>query len=372
MSQLSSLARLVGVATVATVMLVPAAGASSAPSHPFRVAAEPPGTTGGFALVTAVPHSSDAWAFGTNESDGIAPLLGRYHDGKWSHIKIKLGPYGSLGGIAAGSAKVVWADGASEGNSLIVRPLLDQWHGKTFKPVKLPAHLTGSFAAIAASSASNAWAVGSDLFIGSKLVDLHWNGKKWSAVVVSATDTLTAVSTSGPRNAWAISGETLVHWNGKKWANSIDVPASVTLRAIATSSSRHAYAVGYTTNATTMLEKPYILRYNGHKWSRVAAPRPYRSVGLLSVTMHGSAAWAVAQADNASDLQRAVILHTVGGKWKVQKSPVHGLGSLVAVSAESASRVYVVGNWRPDVDSFPETAFAIYNGHSWRTAPSVV
>jgi hypothetical protein len=375
MSAASVVARSLGVATIATVLLIPATGASGAPTHQARLAAQPPGTTGGFGLVAAVPHSSDAWAGGIDESYGIVPLIGRYHDGKWSRIKINIGRYGALAGIAAGSSKVVWAVGDHEGSSAVTTPLIARWHGKSFTRVKLPSTISGAFNAISASAANNAWAVGAVLENGTKPVAEHWNGKKWSAVPVPVADSgvFEAVSTSGPKNAWAVVGQTLVHWNGKKWANAATtVPASVQLRSIATTAPKHAVAVGISTNPTTMVERLYILRLEGNTWRRVAAPHPNRQVTEASVTMHGSAAWIADTGTTPADAEQSAILHSTGGKWKVQRSSVHGDGGLSAVSAESSKRVYAVGSWRPDDDSYPQTVFSIYNGHSWKSVRSVV
>jgi hypothetical protein len=374
MSGASVVARSVGVATVAAVMLIPATGAIGASTHGARLAVQPPGTIGGFGLVSAVPHSSDAWAAGTDESNGIAPLVGRYHDGKWSHIKIDIGRYGTLAGIAAGSSKAVWAVGEHEGSLAVSTPLIARWHGKGFTRIKLPSTISGAFTAVSASAANNAWAVGA-VANGTRPVAEHWNGKKWSAVPVPVADTGTfeAVSTSGPKNAWAVEGQTLVHWNGNKWANSATpIPASVLLRSIATTAPKHAIAVGISTNPTTMAERLYIFSLKGTTWRHVVAPSPNRQVTLASVTMHGSAAWIVDAGTTAADAEQSAVLHSTGGKWKVQRSSVHGDGGLTAVSAESSKRVYAVGTWRPDDDSFPQTVFSIYNGHSWKSVRSVV
>jgi len=79
---------------------------------------------------------------------------------------------GFLNGVAATSARNVWAVGGNGAG----RNLILHWDGTAWKrvPSPNPAGEESVLAGVAALSAANAWAVGS--------VILHWNGRAWKLV----------------------------------------------------------------------------------------------------------------------------------------------------------------------------------------------
>lgn len=361
----STVTRSLGVATVATVMLLPATSATSAPATAqlgVVRASQPPGTAGSFTNVSAVPHSTDVWAFGVDQTKGNTNLVARRHNGAWQREKVDFGK-GTVSAIAAASPKVVWAAGVHGAN----RPWIGRWNGKTFKSAKLARVTSGSFYSMSASSKKNAWAVGhvADPHNGTGFAAEHWNGKKWTPVGVPNL-IMTSVSTTSATNAWATAGAgVLMHWHGKGWLEYTPAPSNVILTSVVAISARKAVAVGYITNRSTGVANTYITRFNGTRWSRVPSANPYHGNQLSAVTAHGSSLWAVGYGVNRVGTSRTLIEHSSGGKWKVQKSPIGGYSSLNGVSAASAKRVYTVGSYRPSTDVDPVTCFAAYNGHSW-------
>jgi hypothetical protein len=346
------------------------------PAVPSAAALKPPaGTSNGSLLaVAAVPHSTDVWTIGSieNELNG-APFSARRHHGHWQRFNgPKIGNFGEVTAIAAGSSKAVWLAGARPDHGPNVLPTIWRWSGKKFVVAKLPKLRSGEVAitSISASSATNAWAVGQMFQPGSsKQVALHWNGKTWAAVAMP--EDATAVATSGPLNAWAIGddGTSLLHWNGKAWSEAAFTPLDVVVNAIATTSPHLAYAVGGRLSPTGS-PLTVIRRFDGKTWSTAPLGTGARGADLLSVSIHGTSAWAVGAHTTANSSLVPVIVHTTGGTWRSQRPAGGNLSdyTLNAVSVASANRAYAVGN--VDTDTANLTFFDAFTGHSWKGEPS--
>jgi hypothetical protein len=352
-----------------------AAGATSPRDAAAKV---PTGTKGQFNAVSAVPHSSDAWALGSvyNSSSGKTRYFeARRHHGHWQRVAAPNlgGSQGVLGTVAAASGRVVWIGGGrQQGHGSIQDfPAIWQWTGKKFVLAKFPPLFAGasSVADLSASSTSNAWGVGEmSPPDDSGFVVLHWNGKKWSTVPVP--EGFRRVSTSGPDNAWAIGLDDdndfgLFHWDGKSWTADGTVPAGVQLDGIATSGPKLAYAVGFNAGGRTV-----IMRFNGTTWSNAKLAKGTKADRLWAVSIHGTSAWAVGYHLTAGDVSVPVILHTTGGTWKSQGAEPKSI-SFADVSAESANRAYAVGAYEHGVEvRTVDTFFDVYAGHSWKPAGS--
>jgi hypothetical protein len=152
---------------------------------PVAVMKPPAGTSNGaFLGIAAVPHSTDVWTMGTIDNGVIGtPFEARRHRGHWQRFNgPKVGNFGEVNAITAGSSKAVWLAGARPHHGSNVLPAIWRRSGKKFVVAKIPKLRSGGFAitSISASSATNAWAVGMMLRPGSNNeVALHWNGKTW-------------------------------------------------------------------------------------------------------------------------------------------------------------------------------------------------
>jgi hypothetical protein len=378
-----STARLISVAGVAVLLLMPTVGAFGAPDARTVVAKKPPpGIPGQIYAVSAVPNSSDAWVI-AGSADGFTAYFALRHNGKWRKVNPGLGHGGVAADVAAGSTTAAWVIGRTSGVAKTNpgKPTLTRWNGKKFRPVKL-AHTNGKVNGVAASSAINAWVFGDPLLStakGSPQVAAHWNGKTWSMVRLPkalGSEGVLAISTSSASNAWAIGMNAagygiLLHWNGKVWKVDGSTGFGVDLASVATSSPKHAVAVGSVN--TSKGSSTYLLSFNGKKWVHVNVPSPGVDPDLVGVTMTGTSAWAVGgytqlvgSGGQGGDVAETMTLHTSGGKWKIQPDAV-GQGRLDGVSAESAKRVYEVGE--RGTSTFI-TSFSIYNGHKWAVEPA--
>ncbi|WP_428660551.1 WD40/YVTN/BNR-like repeat-containing protein [Runella sp.] len=72
-------------------------------------------------------------------------------------------------------------------------------------------------------NADNGWAVGQNATI------LHWDGEKWSEVLIFSSANLLSVFLQDDKNGWAAgSGGTILHWDGTSW-NAENSPTTETL-----------------------------------------------------------------------------------------------------------------------------------------------
>src|SRR5207237_490200 len=132
-----------------------------------------------------------------------------------------------LEGVAAVSAKDVWAVGAGPGGTLT-----EHWNGTQWSIVPSPNPSSGSgiFYAVTAISSNNIWAVGLSFLNNGNEQTLieHWNGSKWSLASfprVNSDYRFYAVSATSASDVWAVGLDgsanlpaPIEHWNGSKWS----------------------------------------------------------------------------------------------------------------------------------------------------------
>jgi hypothetical protein len=123
-----------------------------------------PATGGELRAVTAT-SASDVWAVGDAPgSDGSSQaLIERWNGTTWSVVSSpQVTTPALLSGVAAVSANDVWVVGSQGSDILFFQTLIEHWNGTTWKVVSSPS--PGSFstqlAGVAAVSARNVWAVG--------------------------------------------------------------------------------------------------------------------------------------------------------------------------------------------------------------------
>jgi hypothetical protein len=326
-------------------------------------------------MILAVPLLITAMAV------GISPLADAGARSKSSAMVASLKVSGSLGGVAATSARDAWAVGFTGSKTLILR-----WNGVRWTRVPSPSPgATASLAGVAVTSARSAWAVGTSSnndFTSSKTVILRWNGARWTRVPSpspGAIASLSGVAATSAGSAWAVgttssSGFTsrqtvILRWNGARWTRvrSPSPGAVASLAGVAATSARDAWAVGSTGAGTTL-----ILRWNGAAWNKVMSPSPGIDGGRAGIAA-GSvrSAWAV-----GSRMSRAVFasvtLRWTGSAWKAVRSPVRGgNSSLSGVAASSARTAWAVGyTGYPDVGDPIKTLILRWNGTAWKREPS--
>jgi hypothetical protein len=249
---------------------------------------------------------------------------------------------------------------------------------------------------LAATSKTNAWAVGyhHTLALGTAVLIQHYNGSTWSDVSAPrmklhrpgpgqapTSYLLAAVTALSASDVWAVGehgcenigcGEWPLteHYNGHTWTQ---IPAlkplsNADLFGVAGLNSTHVWAVG----SNDSNETPVILGWGGKAWHLVTAPSPGTDGILYGVTARSSKSiWAVGSyRRTAHRITRPLILHRVGGVWKLVPSPSKGhLSQLTAVAATSAGNVWAVGDYLSSA-GIERTLIEHFDGSSWSIQPS--
>lgn len=177
----------------------------------------------------------------------------------------------------------------------------------------------------------------------------------------SQYDSMSAVTATGPRNAWTfVIGDqhdriVAQHWNGRAWRD-VAVPAGLPgeIREASATTVSNTWAVGDSDSAS---RGSYALRWNGRKW--VVAHQ--WATGVVSgVTATGrNKAWVFS--DNRRDAGVGT-WHFDGRQWTQVQLPY----SIERASAVSARDIWAIGN--DSSDSFK--VIAHYDGTAWTQVPT--
>jgi hypothetical protein len=297
---------------------------------------------------------------------------------------------GQLNAVSASSSTNAWAVG--ENCSAVCKTLTVHWNGTSWSKVASPNAGSGANAlsGVYTFSATDAWAAGDYCTTSACAVEdtliLHWNGTSWSKVTSpnpsSVVNVLTGVSGTSGGDVWAAgymigasgSDNTLiVHWNGTAWSvvnspNPSKTGANL-LNAVGAVSATSAWAGG-TYDTSTATAANLALRWNGTAWSKVKAPNPsatFDGIFGVSATSVGNV-WAVGTADTTAP-GSALILHWNGTSWSKVNSPNPAGANLSAVSADSGTDAWAVGDYCVSSCGTPgavlDTLTLRWNGTSW-------
>ena len=288
----------------ATVSLVAAGTGPSVAAHWGRVPAVvgvSKHSASGRAMVAysvSAVDADDVWVVGvgSGDSDQQAQVL-RWDGASWQDVPVPpLGEASQLYTIDALDTGDVWAAGSFLDDTGH-HSLMLHWEGTRWIRVDAPG--AGSFSDIDATSPSDVWAVGGDGLNG--FVD-HWDGSAWSSVQDSRPKhTHSAVTALGPDDAWAIGirsyhtaqrtyGE---HWDGTSWSR-VDMvnpdPKNSRLDGVAATPSGTVFAVGswggsggLRSGGAARSRHSLIERWDGDRWTKVAAPSPGGATALYGV-----------------------------------------------------------------------------------------
>ncbi|HUO73685.1 MAG TPA: hypothetical protein VMU39_23140 [Solirubrobacteraceae bacterium] len=251
---------------------------------------------------------------------------------------------------------------------------------------------TGNNVSLLGASArtnSDAWAVGQQFVAAGQpqapAVAYHWNGSAWSLTPtpnLGEYGALEAVSASSASDAWAVGftmirrrdfGTLIEHWNGSAWAvNSVDAISGfgVRLTGVADLSPTNAWAVGE--GATGGLAE----HWNGAAWSVVSLPDPSFTPSSGDAISADSATdiWLVGSTISATTGTTVPeTLHYNGTSWTIVPvaQPSQASATLNAVSAISAGNVWAVGE---DIGAGSaiggSTLIEHWNGTAWSIVAS--
>jgi hypothetical protein len=239
---------------------------------------------------------------------------------------------GAASAIAAPSPRAVWVTVIrySDGNSVLV----ERWDGHSWHRVPTPAAMfTDGSAVVAASSAADAWvftyvrpAVASPYAVA-----WHWNGHSWRQYRLATEDYVDAAAAFSPTDVWA-------------------------------------YASGFS-GGIPDLTSGYVVRFDGHRWHRIAAP-----VIPLSVSVRSSRdIWIAGPTAATANRQRPdfELARWTGSGWRTIPVPRLGVGTRVSVGspevlARGPGDVWLTLVASPSSGTGPSTVTALhYDGRTW-------
>lgn len=331
---------------------------------------------------------------------GGTPLTTTLSCGTWSVVSSPNAgsSNNTLNAVAAISADNVWAVGWYLDSNNAMLTLIEHWNGSVWALVSSanPGSAYNSLNGVAAISAKNIWAVGyysnsTGSTTAQTLIE-HWNGKTWSVVPSpnpgSAENLLYGVSRiPGTSQLWAVGAyyntgnsptQTLTeYWDGSSWndVSSPNVGLGGELSAVSAISATNIWAAGSYSNST-YTNQTLIEHWNGTSWNVVSSPSPasaYNVLNGITKVPGSSKIWAIGYFDNSTTGPgQALIERWNGTSWSVVSSPNIGTGGngLDGVVALSAKNVWVVGAYNAAVGSYSQTLIEYWNGTSWSVISS--
>lgn len=320
-----------------------------------------------------------------------------------------------LNGVVAISSHNSWVVGYYLNISTdFDQSLIEHWNGTAWNIVSSPnvGGADNQLYGIAAISAKDIWAVGVYRIGNGNFNTLteHWDGTSWSIVTspnpTSSGDYLNGVTAISANNVWAVgeyfdqnvtSETTLIeHWNGTSWSVIPGANPGIFngLNGVTAISAKDIWAVGVATNsiaasrllvrhdfqsklallklAPAIHEQTLIEHWNGNTWKIVKSPTPLHLASLSGIA--GSSAkdiWAAGFLGiNKTQTFNTLIEHWNGTAWSTVSSPNPGSGNdqLTGVAAISTTNAWVVGNDLNDGTTLIEQ----WNGTAWSVVSSPI
>jgi hypothetical protein len=341
----------VALGAVVPCVAVGSAAVGAAPRHPAAPARSKI-TSSSLTAVSVAPHSTTAFAYGTQSTVRSSSTYALRRRGThWSKVGVKVPKNGTIYGVATGSPRSAWLVGdVLKGTTVGV--LVEHSHGGAFKPVSTGLG-RGQLLAAAASSPTNVWAVGDGLLTQTPLI-VHSTGKKWKPLrdTKQVGYNYSAVSTSGPKNVWLLgdstTGVVAAVWNGHKLRTmSIPVPSGASVNHIATTSAHNTWVSGSTVVGTKVQhERVFTEHWNGHKWTVVKTPAIGYGTLQSSLSAAGSHAYIAGYSYPKAGLTDSVlIMRFNAGRWRVAAAASPGRMSTLGSISVSTKGGAAVGAW---------------------------
>jgi hypothetical protein len=288
-----------------------------------------------------------------------------------------------LQAVAATSARNAWAVGNYFAGGSIQRPLIEHWNGSHWQIAPSPAvgkdggWLTG----LAALSARNVWAVGGRP--AGALIE-HWSGGKWrlvpAAKIKGASTDLAGVAAASAKSAWAVGSkftakgiEPLIErWTGHTWkavpCPDPGGPAAQDYLTGVTISKSGVWAVG--TSAPGNVYRTLVLGLVHGKWRVLHGANPAAGLGnwlgAVSAAGHHVLAAGFGGYDNPVNAY-TLVLHQAGPAFKLDKTPNPG-GSLAQDELYGVAAT-PAGGWAVGRSAAQTLTLREVAGH-WLTVPS--
>jgi hypothetical protein len=260
---------------------------------------------------------------------------------------------GATHSLAALSETDVWAVGTDWS---LDEPAIAHWDGRAWRQYSLPL-ANVQLRAVSAPSASSVWAIGWNGSRGGGVV-VTWNGRSWRRVLDAPKHEFTDLVAFARNDVWVV-GETeaeptlpvVAHWNGRRWSmRRLRAGAPAHPAAIAGSSSRNLWVAGWTESPAP--QRPLILRGNGKRWWRVAAPPtrwPHAVASILGVA--GQTAWVYGWTDNGKDPRSDADFRASsywsfwsGREWRSRQTLGGSVGGVDVIARSPSSRFFAAAD----------------------------
>jgi hypothetical protein len=245
-----------------------------------------------------------------------------------------------------------------------------------FHVVSSPFINNSSLSGAGAIASNDIWAVGS--IAGSKgatqTLAEHFNGSSWSVVSTpSLNASLSDVAGAAGNDVWAVgkqaSGSSfnplIEHWNGSSWSviSSPKLPKGSQLFSVAAPASNNVWAVGGVASGSS---NALVEHWNGSSWSIVSSPA-FAGVGATAISADSSTdVWTVGNASTGGTAS----LHWNGQSWS-QIPTVHlSFGGVSAVTALSSTNVWAVGAGPGSTGDIQASLIEHWNGSNWSLVSS--
>jgi hypothetical protein len=263
------------------------------------VPAADPNHAGGSLYAVTVFAPDDAWAVGRLE-DPEVPLAEHWDGVNWTAAPVPPltdspnNQLRALVDVAGDSASDAWALALlGKRNGAYANAIL-HWNGKAWTHVAAPAVPNTSTADIVFTrlsvdaSTGYPWIAGAQLHGIGELLRFDgaavesWNGHGWTGEQPpDGTQTITAISSAGDRDVWALRGPDLhtpplgsggaspnmvQRWDGKQWKTLLSTRA--TLNGLGIVSSQDVWLAGIDH------DRPVLMRWNGTSWTTVESSPP--------------------------------------------------------------------------------------------------
>jgi len=305
---------------------------------------------------------SNVWAVGgmyASRSGTAHGLVARYDGVAWRSVpRTGLPGDETLRGVDAVSAADVWVVGDHRAGVVARATVAAHWNGTAWTREPTPNGNPNSFNNLygVAAAGGTVWAVGTyvdpNSSINRRKLILQRTGGSWRvspAPVVATYEHLAAVDATGPADAWAVGSASsdirsgplvplALRWNGTGWA-SMRPPAtgSTALAGVDARTSSDVWAVGSSSNADG--RQPYVARFDGTSWRRVATPTIAGGGELTDVVaLSPSAVVAVGRSNGAP-----LVLRWNGTSWTRQTTPGSSNPYLTGAAAGGPDAVWAVG-----------------------------
>jgi hypothetical protein len=333
-----------------------------------------PHVSGNYERANAVvaPGPSDVWAIGYSIEFFAGATQFQTLAMHWDGTSVEVVPTPSptsnsqLTSAAAVSSDNIFTVGYAYLGSQ-PQTLIEHWDGTSWSLVDSPnpGGAENILEGVAASSARDVWAVGARINTGHFYqvpMTLHYNGSTWTTVRApnphgcNGHSYLTSVVARSRTLAWATgwcessAGERgyVLHWDGKVWSVEKIIPQSVAPSSetygIAATGSNNIWVVGSYRRASTSDTVPLTYHYDGTKWARV--PAPASAIVLAGASLSNKYGLWTVGAGNSSQppFAGASAAKYVDSAWVDKVPTMIDFGRLNAVTTDPTGTVWAAGS----------------------------